>query len=229
MPLKSEAHTAAAAATASLASSNKHKTAPGTAKSRGNTAANARRGIGSRTGTRGTSRGGENRSRPGTSSSAAGAGGKRPGTAMSDTDNEFYDDDEGNGNVNSGATNNADDDIASVASQGGVSVFSLIEKVYSLAEFSTSLKRGLPRASTADKAKKDNATAAAGAPTVPAGYLALRGHPERKKYRYRDFYIRRMLEEQSCIRFIQFKYKLWAFWQRLRKEFPLVESPTAIV
>ncbi len=53
---------------------------------------------------------------------------------------------------------------------------------------------------------------------TPAGYLALTGHAERKSYRYRDFYIRRQLEEQSCARFIQFKYKLWAMWQRFRRK-----------
>ncbi len=54
-------------------------------------------------------------------------------------------------------------------------------------------------------------------PTIPAGYLALSGHKDRKAYRYRDFYIRRQLEEQSCCRFIQFKWKLYALWQRFRK------------
>ena len=53
--------------------------------------------------------------------------------------------------------------------------------------------------------------------SIPAGYLALSGHKDRKAYRYRDFYIRRQLEEQSCSRFIQFKWKLFALWQRFRK------------
>ena len=53
--------------------------------------------------------------------------------------------------------------------------------------------------------------------TTPAGYLALTGHVDRKSYRYRDFYIRRQLEEQSCARFIQFKWKLYAMWQRFRR------------
>ena len=96
-----------------------------------------------------------------------------------------------------------------------------------MTEFSTGRKQGLERVRTAEggspsKAGGDASSSSSSSSTpqklVPAGYLALAGHPERKKFRYRDFYIRRMLEEQSCIRFIQFKYKLWALWQRLRKK-----------
>ncbi len=54
-------------------------------------------------------------------------------------------------------------------------------------------------------------------PAPPPGYLALAGHPLRKSLRYRDLYIRRRLEEQSCARFIQFKWKLYALWQRFRR------------
>ena len=54
-------------------------------------------------------------------------------------------------------------------------------------------------------------------PSKPAGYLALAGHPLRKAYRYRDMYIRRRLVEQDCARFIQLKWKLYAFWQRFRR------------
>jgi len=62
---------------------------------------------------------------------------------------------------------------------------------------------------------KSTTGAVAGAP--PPGYLALAGHPLRKSLRYRDLYIRRRLEEQSCARFIQFKWKLYALWQRFRR------------
>ncbi len=214
-----EAHTAA-----SIASKQKKSGTAGGGMSRTGTAASHRAETGSRSGRGLRPSSHADSSRPGTSSSAHGGqrGVRRPGTAMSDADDIGDSSD-----LDIGAAN-GDDDIVSIASQGGVSVLSLIEKVHSLAEFSTSKKRGLPRASTSDKAKRD-AAAAGGksapltdvaekkANLVPAGYLALQGHPERKKYRYRDFYIRRMLEEQSCMRFIQFKYKLWAFWQRLRK------------
>ena len=48
--------------------------------------------------------------------------------------------------------------------------------------------------------------------------MVLQGHPDRKKFHYRDCFIRRQLEEHSCIRFLTFKWKLYALWQRLRKK-----------